>query len=335
MNPVRRIGERMAAAAARRAVTRRLADLDLTPNHTLRDELDEWVAAHGARLALLAADGSERLTYADLAARAHRWARWAILHGVGRGDPVALVMADRPERVAAWLGLAEAGCVAALVDPMLPPEALAAAIGAVGGAHVVVDGPLLPRFEAAAPHLAAMAAVWVLGPHPMAYMRLDEALDELSPDRLRPADRRPIAPTDEALRLTGADGALARIDHRGALRAMHAAAAAVGARSDDRLLLAGLALADPAEVLAVGLAFAVGAAAIVAPAATATMAEAARATLVAHHAARPAAAPVVVVEPAGGPSAARRRPIRWQDGVVVTPRGDLLWRADPPSATPG
>lgn len=338
MNPMRRIAERMATAATRRAVARRLADLDLTPNHTLRDELDEWVAAHGARLALLTADGSERLTTADLAARAHRWARWAILHGVGRGEPVALVMADRPERVAAWLGLAEAGSVAALLDPALPPEALAAAIGAVGAAHVVVDAPLLPHFEAAAPHLAAMAAVWVFGPHPMAYMRLDEALDDLSSDRLRPADRRPIAPSDEALRLAGSDGTVARVDHRGALQALHAAAAATGIRPDDRLLLvAGLDLADPAAIFAVGMALTVGATAILAP--TRPSGEASgslRPTLLA----RPTGA---AIEPLAGirleiavgadvgsaaPDPADRHTLRWGGGEIVDRRGTILWRDD-------
>lgn len=256
-----RLTERIAATATRRAVARRLADLDPTPGLTLREEIEEWVAAHPDRTSLAAEDGSERLTYAELAGRAHRWARWAILHGVARGDRLVLLMANRPERIAAWLGLAEVGAVAALIDPALAPEALAAAIGAAGATHLVVDAPLLPRFEAAAPHLSAMAAVWVFGPHPMAYLRIDEALDELSSERLRPADRRPVAPGDEAIRVLGPTGP-ASLDHRAALRTMHAASAAARAGAGDRLFVVDLALDDVAAPLAPGLTLTVGGTAI-------------------------------------------------------------------------
>ena len=114
------IGERIAAATTRRRIARRLADLDLTPNQTLRDEIEEWAAEHGDRPTLLSDDRAERLSPTGLAGRAHRWARWTILHGIGRGERVALILANRPERLAAWIGVAETGAVAALLDAALP-----------------------------------------------------------------------------------------------------------------------------------------------------------------------------------------------------------------------
>lgn len=260
------LADRLSTAALRRAVTRRLAEIDATPALTLRDEIEEWVAAHGPRLALLAADGSERTSFADLAGRAHRWARWTILHGVGRGDRLALLMANRPERLAAWLGVAETGAVAAVLDPTLDGAALAAAIERTGAAHLVVDAALLARFEEAATHLSALVAVWVHGPHPMAYMRIDEALDELSPDRLRPADRRPVAPGDHALWLIGDAGEPETLDHRRVIRTMHAASAATGARRDDRLLLDQTTSCDAAGLLAPGVTLTVGGSAVLRPA---------------------------------------------------------------------
>jgi fatty-acyl-CoA synthase len=250
--------ETLAAARSRRAVAGRLAELDLTPHQTLREEIEEWAAEHGARPALATADGTERLGYDDLAGRVARWARWAILHGIGRGEPVALVMANRPERLAAWFGLAAAGAVALLLDPATDGRDLAAAITAAAPKHVVVDGALLPRFEAAAPHLGVAAMVWVHGPHTMAYPRLDEALAELSSERLRPVDRRPVAATDDALWLPTTTGEIRRLDHRRVIRSMHAAAAAAGARRDDRLWLPDLTLADPAAALAAGVTLTVG-----------------------------------------------------------------------------
>lgn len=279
MSVARRIGERMAAASARRAVARRLAELAATA--TLRDEIEEWVAAHGERPALVCADGAERLGFAGLAGRAHRWARWTILQGLGRGDAVALVLENRPERVAAWLGICEAGAVAAPIDARPEPAALAAAIAASGARNVVVDAGLLPRFEAAAAHLTAMAAVWVHGAHPMAYLRIDEALDEMSAERLRPADRRPLAADDAAIRFATPTGT-SDLTQGEVLRAMHAVSAAAKATAGDRLFLPDLDLGAAALVLP-GVTLTVGGVAVLGSRAETLAADTAtsRATLVA------------------------------------------------------
>lgn len=256
---VGRIAERITTAATRRTVARRLAALD--PCATLRDELEEWTAEHGDRLALAASDGSERLGHRDLAARAARWSRWAILHGIGPGEPVAVVVEPRPERFAAILGLAQIGAVPSLPETTAEAVALAAALDRIAARHVVVDAALLSFFEAAAPHLTSLAAVWVHGPHPMAYPRLDDALDDLSPERLRPADRRALAPTDVALAVAGAE-AIRRIDHRGAVRALHAVAAAASLRPADRLAVIEPTRLGLEAVLAPGVALTVGAPAV-------------------------------------------------------------------------
>ena len=316
------IAEKAAAVRTRRAIARRLADLDVTPNQTLRGEIEEWAAEHGDRLALVGAAGTERLSYDDLARRAARWARWTILHGIDRGEPVGLVMADRPERVAAWTGIAAAGAVAALLDPRRDGPALAAAIAAVAPRHLAVDAALLPRFESAAPHLTAMAAVWIHGPHAMAYPRLDEALDELSPERLRPADRRPISARDDALWLPSATGDPVRLSHRRVIRRLHAAAAACATGPGDRLLLAEAAAVD---ALAPGLTLTTGGVTVFGTASPSTDAATTgsappRADLVARI--DPAAAALRVERPA--PS----RLVLWRDGDLLTASGHLLWHDD-------
>ncbi|WP_333823704.1 AMP-binding protein [Pinisolibacter sp.] len=310
--------DKLALTRDRRAVARRLAELDVAPTQTLRDEIEEWAAEHRDRLALVSADGVERLSYEDLVGRAARWARWCILHGVARGEPVALLMANRPERVAAWLGVAASGAVAALLDPTVDGETLAAAIAIVAPRHVVVDGTLLPLFETAAPHLTSAAAVWVHGPHTMAYPRLDEALAELSPERLRPADRRPIAATDTALWIAGATGGATRLDHRRVIRRLHAAAAALGLTRDDRLHLPDLGLADPAAALAACLAPTAGGVTVL----TATSDEALG----------PDATTTARIEP-GDPTIRidrlrSHRGLLWRGDELRTASGDLLWRDD-------
>lgn len=87
--------------------------------------------------ALLGQD--EELTYAQLVARANRFARWARWQGLGRNDVVALLMPNRPDYVAIWLGLTHVGCVVALLNTHLGGDALVHGIRASGASHVIVD----------------------------------------------------------------------------------------------------------------------------------------------------------------------------------------------------
>ena len=59
------------------------------------------------------------LSYAELDRYADRVAHWASGVGVGRGDVAALLMENRPEYVATWLGLLKVGAVAALINTNL------------------------------------------------------------------------------------------------------------------------------------------------------------------------------------------------------------------------
>ncbi|HEU4881265.1 MAG TPA: amino acid adenylation domain-containing protein, partial [Longimicrobium sp.] len=66
----------------------------------------------------------ERLTYAELDARAGRLASRLAAHGVGRGDPVGVCLEWRPELVVALLGTLKAGGVYVPLDPSLPSARL-------------------------------------------------------------------------------------------------------------------------------------------------------------------------------------------------------------------
>src|SRR5207247_1785175 len=58
----------------------------------------------------------EHFSYRELAARANRYARWARAQGIRIGDVVCLMMPNRPEYMAIWLGLTNAGAVVALLN---------------------------------------------------------------------------------------------------------------------------------------------------------------------------------------------------------------------------
>lgn len=226
-----------ASRRAEKTLGTRLAAVAADPTRSLREEIEEWAAEGRDRPALIGT--AETLAFRDLYASANRWSRWAIVNAVAPAEPVVLLFAPRPERFAALVGLAGVGAVPAFVEPKLEPRAVAAAIAAIRPSHLVVDAALLPQFEAAAAHLTHACTVWVHGPHPMAYQRLDQALAALSAVRLTGRDRRRLRHPDPAALVVvrTADGRphIEHLDHGRLLMLTGELAGLVGAERDDRL----------------------------------------------------------------------------------------------------
>jgi fatty-acyl-CoA synthase len=132
---------------------------------------------HGARPALVSE--RERMSYAELDARADRYACWALDSGIVKGDVVALMMPNRPEYLAAWLGIARAGGVTALLNTNLSGAALAHSIGIVAPKLAIVEDSLVADFRSAMPHLEHPPELWCHGGAPEGFRRLDTALAAL------------------------------------------------------------------------------------------------------------------------------------------------------------
>ena len=95
----------------------RLKRVTASPTRTIGDYLERWAGEHADRPALIGQ--AESLTYRELEARANRYARWALARGLGKGDAVCLMMSNRPEFVAIWLGFARVGVATALINTNL------------------------------------------------------------------------------------------------------------------------------------------------------------------------------------------------------------------------
>src|ERR1700688_208865 len=109
----------------------------------------------------------ECFTGFELAGRARRYARWALAQGVAKGDVVGLLMPNRPEYLAIWLGVTRVGGVAALLNTNLAGQSLAHCIAAASAKHLIVAAELADAAGTALPHLAAPPQVWIHGcPNP-------------------------------------------------------------------------------------------------------------------------------------------------------------------------
>jgi fatty-acyl-CoA synthase len=120
--------------------------------------LDELGDTHGDAPALLS--DTEQFSFEQLAARSRMYTRWAVSIGLSKGDGVALLMPNRPEYFAIWVGISRMGAVVSLINTNLRDAALAHCIGVASAKHLIVEGSLAAALASATPHLEARPAVW-------------------------------------------------------------------------------------------------------------------------------------------------------------------------------
>jgi fatty-acyl-CoA synthase len=102
-----------------------------------------------------------RLTYAEHNAAANRVAHWAREQGLRRGDSVALLMENRPEYLAIWMGLAKLGVKAALINTNLTGKTLRHALATSEARHLVLGAECADRYGTTAEDLERILEVWV------------------------------------------------------------------------------------------------------------------------------------------------------------------------------
>jgi len=143
-------------------IARTLWLLRLVKPHATRsivDIVESQARKRPNNIAILCQDQS--LTYAQMDARANRYAHWALGEGLGRGKVVALLMENRPDYICAWLGLFKVGAQVALINTNLTGAALAHSIAISGAAKAIVGAELAENFRAAPFENAP--ALWVDG----------------------------------------------------------------------------------------------------------------------------------------------------------------------------
>jgi fatty-acyl-CoA synthase len=217
----------------------RTRPVSAAPTRTLGDYFEDWARQHGDRLALT--NETEVFSYRQLDARANRYARWARGRGFGKGDVIALMMMNRPEYLAIWLGFARAGVATALINTNLTGRSLAHCFGAVNARAAVVESRLLSAFASARPLLDERLALFSHGVSSTGDPRIDIDVSELPDGPLAPEERPALTTADPALFIytSGTTGLpkAARITHGRALRAMLGFSGVAGARANDRMYI--------------------------------------------------------------------------------------------------
>ncbi len=175
------------------------APISANPQRLLTDAIEEQTQLRDDAPALLSVD--ECLTYGALTGRANAYARWALCEGIAKGEIVALMMPNRPEYLAIWLGLTSVGVVVALINTQLRGSFLAHCIDIAAAKHAIVAADFCDEFLVATTRLARRPKIWSHGEGAgiEESARLDHAVQGLSGQCLTSPERRAVSIKDRAL----------------------------------------------------------------------------------------------------------------------------------------
>ena len=204
---------------------------------TFPDAAEDLARRYGDRPALLS--DRETLTYAEYNARANRYGRWAMANGVGKGDVVCLLMPNRPEYPAIWLGITRVGGVVALLNTNLTGAALAHCINIVRPRHIIVAAELATAFASAEPRLTDDPVIWRHGGKDADGLRIDEEVLAFDDGPIPPARRPQLTLDDRCLYIftSGTTGLpkAANLNHYRVYGAMLAFSTVMEATEKDRI----------------------------------------------------------------------------------------------------
>src|SRR6202158_3146938 len=159
--------------------------IEANPHRLFADVVEDWSKQQPDHPALMSEAGT--FSYRMLAERINRYARWALSAGIEAGDTVCLIMPNRPDYIAAWLGISKIGGVVALINTKLVGLSLSHCINVADADHVILADEFSDIFDTALPYLNRAPKIWIHGGHGS---EVDAALDGLDGSPLSPAERR-------------------------------------------------------------------------------------------------------------------------------------------------
>ncbi|WP_374274654.1 long-chain-acyl-CoA synthetase [Brevundimonas sp.] len=227
--------------AGLRRLLKRIKPIQLDSDVLVADDFEEVVDKHPDNLAI--DDGDRRLSYRELDALANRYAHWATSRGLRRGEVIALMMHNRADYLAAWIGFSKVGVATALINTNLDGQPLAHCLAIAGAANVVTDADCWACVERARPFVGRPIQTWVLGlgmdDEASERRGLDSAVKSASSVRPAKSARAGLTNRDTALFIytSGTTGLpkAARIPHSRARTYMRAFAGATASTEKDRL----------------------------------------------------------------------------------------------------
>jgi fatty-acyl-CoA synthase len=206
-------------------------------DRVLSTVIEDLAARSGDAPALL----SERecFTYRALAERSNQYARWALAQGIAKGDVVGLLMTNRPEYFAIWLGITSIGGIVALLNTNLVGNSLSHCINIVNPRHLIVAGEFIDSLNTALSGLTGSPVIWTHGVDHARFHRIDHDIARLPGEKLEKHERPSLTVEDRALFIftSGTTGLpkAANISHARILQWSYWFAGMTAMQPDDRM----------------------------------------------------------------------------------------------------
>jgi fatty-acyl-CoA synthase len=206
-------------------------------NRVFRTVIEEVASRQGDAPALLS--DRETFTFCELAERANQYARWALAQCLAKGDVVCLLMPNRPEYVAIWLGLTSVGVVVSLLNTNLSGPSLAHCIRIVSPKHIIAAAQCADSLAAVLPQLGWFPMIWVHGSGSLSLPRIEIEIAGHAGEPLTRDEQRPPAIEDLALYIytSGTTGLpkAANVSHARVMQWSHWFAGMMEVKPTDRL----------------------------------------------------------------------------------------------------
>ena len=163
----------------------------------------------------------------------------ALAQGLAQGDVVCLLMPNRPEYMAIWLGITKVGVVVSLLNTNLVGPSLAHCIRTVAPKLIIVAAECVDTLTEALPHLGSSPIIWAHGPGDARFQRIDIDIERHSGEPLGREEQRPPVIDHLALYIytSGTTGLpkAARVSHARLMQWSHWFAGMMDARPTDRM----------------------------------------------------------------------------------------------------
>jgi fatty-acyl-CoA synthase len=213
------------------------APISSNPERIFPAVILEVAARMGDAPALLS--DQESFTYRALAVRINQYARWALDHGLEKGDVVCLLMENRPEFMAIWLGITSAGAAVSLLNTNLAGASLAHCICAVRPKHIIVSAEFTKNLTDALVPNSPSPVIWAHGDSDTPFPRIDLEINRQSGEPYSKDERHVLRTDDLALYIytSGTTGLpkAARVSHARVMQWSHWFAGMLLAQSTDRM----------------------------------------------------------------------------------------------------
>jgi fatty-acyl-CoA synthase len=213
------------------------SDIENDPHRTLPVAFDELAQRYTNAPCLIS--DHESYSFGELAERLNRYARWGLAQGLRPGDSVCLMMENRAEYIAIWLGLSRIGVIVALLNVSLAKDSLAHCIRMAKADRLIASAIHADVCRTALMQASLPLEMRTYGESGDERHRIEIEIDRLSGAPLAGGEKRNVSLSDRALYIytSGTTGLpkAAVVTHRRIMNWSYWFAGLMDTRPDDRM----------------------------------------------------------------------------------------------------